>query len=137
MPCPCDLRGIGSQSKYRTDLKCQFRKDVTPIAVHNIYSFYESESSELELDDINKIDIKTLTLEQYLDLNLNNAQIGVKRHEIGENVAFEIKNQILRELHDNTFSGNKTKDAMEYLQKVLEIASLFNTPGISRDDMML
>ncbi|GJY96235.1 hypothetical protein Tco_0512596 [Tanacetum coccineum] len=60
-----------------------------------------------------------------------------KRPEIGEDVAFKIKTQLLRELCDNTFSGNKTEDAMEHLRKVLEIASLFNTPGISRDDMML
>ncbi|GKB28165.1 putative reverse transcriptase domain-containing protein [Tanacetum coccineum] len=113
----------------------QNRKDVSPIAVHNVYSFYESESSES--DDINKIDIEKLTLEQYLTLNRNNTQVGMKRHKIGENVAFEIKNQLLRELRDKSFSGNKTEDAMEHLRKVLEIASLFNTPGILGDDMML
>ncbi|GJS47595.1 hypothetical protein Tco_0597716 [Tanacetum coccineum] len=45
------------------------RKDITPIAVHNIYSFYESESSESESKDLCDIDIETLTLEQYLALN--------------------------------------------------------------------
>ncbi|GJU87288.1 hypothetical protein Tco_1294834 [Tanacetum coccineum] len=117
----------------------QFRnkKDVTPIAVHNIYSFYESESSKSESEDINEMDIKTLTLEQYLAVNRNNTQVGVKRHEIRDNIAFEIKSHLLRELHNNTFSGNKIKDAMKHLRKVLEIASLFNTPGISGDDMML
>ncbi|GJS29831.1 uncharacterized mitochondrial protein-like protein [Tanacetum coccineum] len=45
------------------------RKDITPIAVHNIYSFYESESSESESEDLSDIDIETLTLEQYLALN--------------------------------------------------------------------
>ncbi|GJZ50523.1 DNA damage-inducible protein 1-like protein [Tanacetum coccineum] len=115
----------------------QNKKDVTPITVHNIYSFYESESSESESEDLNEIDIETLTLEQYLALNRNNTQVRVKRPEIGENVAFEIKNQLLRELRDNTFSRNKTEDAMEHLQKVLEIASLFNIPGILGNDMML
>ncbi|GJU13346.1 hypothetical protein Tco_1135742 [Tanacetum coccineum] len=115
----------------------QSRKDVTPIAVHKIYSFYESESSESESEEINEINIKTLALEQYLTLNLNDTLVGVKRHEIRENIAFEIKSQLLRELRDNTFFGNKAKDAMEHLWKVLEIASLFNTLGILRDDMML
>ncbi|GJU40192.1 hypothetical protein Tco_1193149 [Tanacetum coccineum] len=45
------------------------RKDITPIAVHNIYSFYESESSESVSEDLSDIDIETLTLEQYLALN--------------------------------------------------------------------
>ncbi|GJS75680.1 retrovirus-related pol polyprotein from transposon TNT 1-94 [Tanacetum coccineum] len=54
----------------------QSRKDITPIAVHNIYSFYESESSESESEDLSDIDIETLTLEQYLALNRNNSQVG-------------------------------------------------------------
>ncbi|GJY49217.1 hypothetical protein Tco_0439173 [Tanacetum coccineum] len=52
------------------------RKDITPIAVHNIYSFYESESSASESEDLSDIDVETLTLEQYLALNHNNSQVG-------------------------------------------------------------
>ncbi|GJS90034.1 hypothetical protein Tco_0772670 [Tanacetum coccineum] len=114
--------------------KFQNRKDISPIAIYNIYSFYESESSESESEDINDIDIEMLTLEQYLAQNYNNTEVGVKRHVNEKNVYFEIKDQLLREIRDNTFSRNKTKDAIEHLQKVLEIASLFN---ISGDDMML
>ncbi|GJR95052.1 hypothetical protein Tco_0267226 [Tanacetum coccineum] len=47
----------------------QSKKDTAPIAVHNIYSFYESESLESESKDLSDIDIETLTLEQYLALN--------------------------------------------------------------------
>ncbi|GJV31321.1 hypothetical protein Tco_1391721 [Tanacetum coccineum] len=94
----------------------QSRKDITPIAVHNIYSFHESESSESESKDLNEIDIETLTLEQYLALNRNNSQVGVKRPEIEKNIVFEIKSRILRELCENTFSGGKTEDAMEHEQ---------------------
>ncbi|GJY16335.1 hypothetical protein Tco_0386757 [Tanacetum coccineum] len=112
-------------------------KDITPIAVHNIYSFYESESSESESKDFSDINIDTLTLEQYLGLNCNNSQMGVKRPEIEKNAVFEIKSQLLKELRENTFSGGKTKDAMEHLRKILEIASLFNTLGISGNDIML
>ncbi|GJS76545.1 hypothetical protein Tco_0726426 [Tanacetum coccineum] len=110
---------------------------ISPIAVHNIYSLYESESSESESEDLNEIDIETLMLEQYLALNRNNSQVGVKRLGIEKNIVFEIKSQILRELHENTFYGGKTEDAMEHVQKILEIASLFNTPGISGNDIML
>ncbi|GJZ61808.1 putative reverse transcriptase domain-containing protein [Tanacetum coccineum] len=40
------------------------RKDITPIAVHNIYSFYESESSESVSEDLSDIDIELLRLEE-------------------------------------------------------------------------
>ncbi|GJS38858.1 putative reverse transcriptase domain-containing protein [Tanacetum coccineum] len=46
------------------------RKDITPIAVHNIYSFYESESSESKSEDLSDIDIKTLT-QQFGELREN------------------------------------------------------------------
>ncbi|GJY39416.1 hypothetical protein Tco_0425780 [Tanacetum coccineum] len=117
----------------------QFRskKDITPIAVHNIYFFYESESSESESEDLNEIEIETLTLEQYLALNRNNSQVEVKRPRIEKNIVFEINSQLLRELRENTFSGGKNEDAMEHLRKILEIASLFNTLGISGNDIML
>ncbi|GJS35742.1 zinc knuckle CX2CX4HX4C containing protein [Tanacetum coccineum] len=94
----------------------QSRKDITPIAVHNMYSFYESESSESESADLNEIDIETLTLEQYLAQNHNNSQVGVKRHGIEKNIILEIKSQLLRKLRENTFSGGNTEDATEHDQ---------------------
>ncbi|GJZ64201.1 hypothetical protein Tco_0620622 [Tanacetum coccineum] len=98
------------------------RKDTTPLAVHNIYSFYESESSESEPENLNEINIETLTLEQYLALNRNNSHVGVKRPGNGKDIVFEIKSQLLRELRKNTFFGGKTEYAMEHLQKIVEIA---------------
>nr|GEV47141.1 hypothetical protein [Tanacetum cinerariifolium] len=115
----------------------QSRKDITPIAVHNTYSFYESESLKSESKDLSDIDIETLTLEQYLALNRNNSQVGVKKPEIEKSFMFEIKSQLLRELRENTFSGGKTGDSMEQLRKILEIASLFSTPGIFESDILL
>ncbi|GJZ25143.1 hypothetical protein Tco_0562602 [Tanacetum coccineum] len=94
----------------------QSRKDITPIAVHNMYSFYESESSESESADLNEIDIETLMLEQYLAQNRNNSQVRVKRHGIEKNIVLEIKSQLLRELRENTFFGGNTEDATEHDQ---------------------
>ncbi|GJS38775.1 putative reverse transcriptase, RNA-dependent DNA polymerase [Tanacetum coccineum] len=84
----------------------QFRnsKDITPITVHNIYSFYESKLSESESEDFSDIDIDTLTLEQYLALNRNNSQMGIKRLEIKKNAVFEIKSQLLKELLSNALA---------------------------------
>ncbi|GJV17902.1 hypothetical protein Tco_1363225, partial [Tanacetum coccineum] len=97
-------------------------RDTSPAPIHNIYTFYESESSESEYEDVGEIDIETLTLEQYL--TLNNTR---KRISNPENATFEIKGQFLRELHKTTFSGSSTKNAIEHIGKVLEVASLFNT----------
>ncbi|GJY51792.1 retrovirus-related pol polyprotein from transposon TNT 1-94 [Tanacetum coccineum] len=61
----------------------QNRKDNTPIYFHNIYSFYESESSESDTKEASAVDIETLTLEQYLALNRNDTSGGIKRPKIG------------------------------------------------------
>ncbi|GKC34062.1 hypothetical protein Tco_1046446 [Tanacetum coccineum] len=70
------------------------RRDTSPALIHNIYSFYESESSESESKDVREIDIETLTLEQYVALNLNNTH---KRISNPEDATFEIKGQFLRD----------------------------------------
>ncbi|GJZ30213.1 hypothetical protein Tco_0575260 [Tanacetum coccineum] len=89
----------------------QARKDITPMSVRNIYSFYESESSELESKEVGEIDIKTLMMEKYLGL--------------------------VQKLKDNTFSRNKDEDAYEHVEKVLEITSLFSIPRVLMDTIML
>nr|GEY05279.1 hypothetical protein [Tanacetum cinerariifolium] len=101
------------------------RKDTTPISVHNIYSFYESEPSDAESEEIGEVDIKTLTMEQYLALDRGDTMRGVRKLEIEGNVDFEIKGQFLKELRDDTFSWNENEDAYENVGRLLEIASLF------------
>ncbi|GJU48774.1 hypothetical protein Tco_1218329 [Tanacetum coccineum] len=53
------------------------RSDITPISVHNIFSFYESKSSESESTEMAEVDIKTLTMEKYLALTR-----GIKEQEL-------------------------------------------------------
>ncbi|GJX43734.1 hypothetical protein Tco_0260410, partial [Tanacetum coccineum] len=84
--------------------KRQFRarREVSPAPIHNIYTFYESESFE---SDTENVDIETLTLEQYLALDLNNTR---KRFACPDNSTFEVKGQLLRELRNISFSGGPT-----------------------------
>ncbi|GJR07204.1 hypothetical protein Tco_0530188 [Tanacetum coccineum] len=96
------------------------RREVSPTPIHNIYSFYESESSE---SDTENVDIETLTLEQYLALDPNNTR---RRFTCPDNSTFEIKGQLLRELRKISFSGGPTDSAVEHISNVLEIASIFN-----------
>ncbi|GJV42401.1 hypothetical protein Tco_1420841 [Tanacetum coccineum] len=114
--------------------KRQFRarKDTMPISVHNIYSFYVCKLSNAESEEMGEVDIETLIMEQYLALNSGDIRIGVRKLEIDGNVDFEIKGQFLRELRDNTYPGNENEDAHEHVGRILEIASLFNTPNSTR-----
>ncbi|GJT78760.1 hypothetical protein Tco_1045485 [Tanacetum coccineum] len=96
------------------------RREVSPAPIHNIYSFYESESSE---SDTENVDIETLTLEQYLALDLNNTK---RRFNYPDKSMFEVKGQLLRELCKISFSGGPTDSVVEHISNVLEIASIFN-----------
>ncbi|GKB86773.1 FAR1-related sequence 5-like protein, partial [Tanacetum coccineum] len=96
------------------------RREVLPAPIHNIYTFYEFESSE---SDTENVDIETLTLEQYLALNLNNTR---KRLACPDNSTFEVTGQLLRELRKISFSGGPTDSVVEHIRNVLEIASIFN-----------
>ncbi|GJX88598.1 hypothetical protein Tco_0340612 [Tanacetum coccineum] len=96
------------------------RREVSPALIHNIYSFYESESSE---SDTENVDIETLTLEQYLALDLNNTR---RKITYPDNSTFEVKGQLLRELRKISFSGGPTDSDVEHISNVLEIASIFN-----------
>ncbi|GJX55867.1 gag-pol polyprotein [Tanacetum coccineum] len=97
----------------------RIRREVSPTPIHNIYTFYESESSE---SDTENVDIESLTLEQYLALDQNNTR---RRFTCPDDSTFEIKGQLRRELHKMSFSGGLTDSAIEHISKVLEIASIF------------
>ncbi|GJQ93269.1 hypothetical protein Tco_0004408 [Tanacetum coccineum] len=83
------------------------------------------------------VDVDTLTMEQYLAFSRENQAPGVVKLEIGGNVNFEIKSQFMRELREDTFSGNKDEDAHDHIDRVLSIVGLLNIPGVSKDAVML
>ncbi|GKD61271.1 hypothetical protein Tco_1298780 [Tanacetum coccineum] len=82
-------------------------------------------------------EIDKLTMEQYLALSQGNQARGVVKPEIGGNVNFKIKSQFLQELREDTFSENKNYDAHEHVERVLDIVSLFNIPGVSHNAVIL
>ncbi|GKA57304.1 hypothetical protein Tco_0756492 [Tanacetum coccineum] len=81
-------------------------------------------------------DINTLTMEQYLALTRGNQAPGMVKPEIRGNANFEIKSQFMRELREDTLSGNKNDDAYEQVERILDIVSLFNIPGVTHDAVM-
>ncbi|GKA54409.1 putative reverse transcriptase domain-containing protein [Tanacetum coccineum] len=76
-------------------------------------------------------------MEQYLALLRENQAPGVVKPEIEGNVNFEIKSQFMRELREDTFFGNKNEDAHGHIDRVINIISLFNIPGVSQDAVLL
>ncbi|GJT30799.1 hypothetical protein Tco_0911074 [Tanacetum coccineum] len=82
-------------------------------------------------------DINTLTMEQYLTLTRGNQAPSVVKPEIEGNVNFKIKSHFMRELREVTFSRNKNDDAYEHVERILDIVSLFNIPGVTHDAVML
>nr|GEY39104.1 hypothetical protein [Tanacetum cinerariifolium] len=79
------------------------------------------------------VDINTLAMKQYLALTRK----GVVKPEIRNNVNFEIKSQLMRDLREDTFLGNKNDDAHEHVEMVLDIVSLFSIVGVSHDVIRL
>ncbi|GKC94152.1 hypothetical protein Tco_1159594 [Tanacetum coccineum] len=57
--------------------------------------------------------------------------------EIAGSANFEIKNQFMRELRDETFLGNKNENAHEHVERILDFVSLFNIPGVTHDAVIL
>ncbi|GKB76211.1 RNA-directed DNA polymerase, eukaryota, reverse transcriptase zinc-binding domain protein [Tanacetum coccineum] len=43
----------------------------------------------------------------------------------------------MKELREDTFSGNKNDDAREHVERILDIVNLFNIPGFTHDAVML
>ncbi|GKA02670.1 reverse transcriptase domain-containing protein [Tanacetum coccineum] len=82
-------------------------------------------------------EIDNLDMEQYLALTRGNQAPDVVKSEIGGNVNFKIKSQFMRELWEDTFSRNKNDDAHEHVERVLNIVSWFNIPGVTHDAVML
>ncbi|GJT43358.1 hypothetical protein Tco_0952073 [Tanacetum coccineum] len=59
-------------------------------------------------------DINTLTLEKYMALNQRNNRQGIVKPEIGNNVKFEIKSHIIKELRLNLLRVAEDEDAHEH-----------------------
>ncbi|GJR97030.1 hypothetical protein Tco_0269204 [Tanacetum coccineum] len=81
--------------------------------------------------------INNLTMDKYLTLTRGNQAPGVVKPVIEGNINFKIKSQFMRELREDTFAGNKKDDAQEHVELILDIVSLFNILGVTRDVIML
>ncbi|GJW45140.1 hypothetical protein Tco_0073939 [Tanacetum coccineum] len=77
------------------------------------------------------------TIERYMSKTRTDYGLGVARPKIDNKDQFELKDQFLKELRENTFSGSDNEDANEHIEKVFEIVDLFHVPNITVDQLML
>ncbi|GJV45289.1 hypothetical protein Tco_1429825 [Tanacetum coccineum] len=78
-----------------------------------------SDIEERSKEEATKIMMETM--EQYMSKTLRDYGSGITRPKINTDTHFELNEQFLKELRDNTFSGSEHEDANEHIEKVLEI----------------
>ncbi|GJR78531.1 ribonuclease H-like domain-containing protein [Tanacetum coccineum] len=76
-------------------------------------------------------------MKQYIAFILDNNRSGVVKHQIGNDVDFDIESHFMKELRRNLFAGTEDEDVHEHVRRVLEIADLFHIFGITHDAIML
>ncbi|GKA68810.1 hypothetical protein Tco_0768727 [Tanacetum coccineum] len=146
MPCSCDRRGmwdrrvcIGQTLNENSGLSTL--EPLMELIIEHCTGKYNhsigNEMVSISTFIMAEGEIDNLTMEQYLALTRGNQAPGVVKPEIEGNANFEIKSQFMWELREDTFSENKNDDAHEHVERVLDIVSLFNIPGVSHDVVML
>ena len=101
------------------------------------HSFELDYFSEQEEEEETETMGENTTMEEYMNKTRVDYSTGVARPKFDEKSKFELKRQFLKELRENAFSGTENEDANEHVDKVLEIADLFTTEGVSNDQLML
>ncbi|GJZ06604.1 hypothetical protein Tco_0540397 [Tanacetum coccineum] len=97
----------------------------------NLFLDLEDYSEEEEAETMEE------TMKQYMSKTRTDCGSGVTRPKIEEKDNFELKDQFLKEVRTNTFSGSDHEDANEHIEKVLKIVYLFHIPNITIDQVML
>nr|GEW78210.1 hypothetical protein [Tanacetum cinerariifolium] len=104
---------------------------------NQVHNYGVVDSLGLRRSKMGDVDINTLTMEQYLAFIRGNQAPSIVKPKIRNNVNYKVKSQFIKELREDTFSGNKNHDAQGHAEKVLAIVSLSSIQGVSHDTIML
>ncbi|GKC18986.1 hypothetical protein Tco_1021136 [Tanacetum coccineum] len=77
------------------------------------------------------------TVNEYLTRVRDDNGHGVVRPLFEENIKFEFWGQCIDELKDNVFLGNNDENLLEHISNITYIVNLFQSLGVSRDQVML
>ncbi|GJR80614.1 ribonuclease H-like domain-containing protein [Tanacetum coccineum] len=78
-------------------------------------------------------------IEEYMAQIREEAGSGIMRPSFGTRFASNLRVNFsrMKEPRENTFSGTKTEDANEHIDKILSIVNLFHKPDVNEDQLML
>ena len=115
----------------------QFRakRNVSAVPIHNIFSFYDSESSNSEAEVSNVSDNDEITMNQYLEKT--NASCQRTFDSTPNHDGYSIPSTLVEELHRKQFAGEANDDVHEHVEEVLYLCGLFNIPNVSRYSLIL
>ncbi|GJY59452.1 putative reverse transcriptase domain-containing protein [Tanacetum coccineum] len=116
---PEELKGIHSTFHVSNRKKCVAEGDIVVSM------------DEIQLDDkLHMIEepVEIVDREVTKDEGKDGVEVPCMWPNIDDKAHFELKDQFLKELCDNTFSGSDNEDANEHIKKVLEIVDLFHIP---------
>ncbi|GJZ71324.1 hypothetical protein Tco_0635175 [Tanacetum coccineum] len=82
-------------------------------------------------------EIMTETMVEYTMKTRGDYGSGIARQKFDICAKFELKDQILKELRDNTFSRTNGEDTVQHIEKVLEMVDLFTTPNETTGQLLL
>ncbi|GJU05136.1 hypothetical protein Tco_1121566 [Tanacetum coccineum] len=77
------------------------------------------------------------TMKEYMTKTQDDYGLGIARPKFDEKARFELKGQFLKELRENTFSGTNGEDAVDHIEKFLEIVNSFTTPNETANQLLL
>ncbi|GJV95568.1 hypothetical protein Tco_1547145 [Tanacetum coccineum] len=116
MPCSCDRRGMWDRRVSMGQILNENSGMSTLEPLMELIIEHCTGKCNLSISNEMVREIDNLTMEQYLALTQGNQAPSVVKPEIGGNVNFEIKSQFMRELREDTISGNKNDDAHEHVE---------------------
>ncbi|GJT90810.1 hypothetical protein Tco_1079655 [Tanacetum coccineum] len=113
------------------------RRHFKTLSLDELRSFDFNLFSDQENLEEEEAETMAETMEQYMSKTRADYGSGVVRPKIEEKYNFELKDQFLKKLRTNTFSGSDHEDANDHIEKVLKIVDLFHIPNITIDQVML
>ncbi|GKF05929.1 hypothetical protein Tco_0036597 [Tanacetum coccineum] len=99
-------------------IRC-FRRHFKSLSLDELRSPNFNLFSDQEYSKEEEAEAMAETMEQYMSKTRTEYRSGVARPKIEEKDSFELKDQFLKELRENTFSGSDNEDANEHIEKVL------------------
>ena len=115
----------------------QFRakRNMSAVPIHNIFSFYDSDSSNSEAEASNVNDDNEITMNQYL--GRTNASCQRTFDSTPDHDRYSVPSALVDELHRKQFAGEASDDVHEHVEEVLYLCGLFNIPNVSRYSLLL